>query len=247
MTDKSLLVDRDYFVAGEIDRPLGEDGVSVLAITGCANQVYLNALGISNASCGPGWDITSGNLRAKVVDLNTTREGATDTSLPVQLFQMSQALDSFKGDGGTLDVSFGELLSGDSGLPQPVPAGALFDPGAQTALALDQSEAATYGSHGFRITARSTGGTFSAEQSLAAVQQLSSPQEVPTSYYRAASNYALLVLGDPAHEPTYPDGGVNPRYNPRQAVHLLAVPVLDPSKDAGADAEAPTTTTSDGL
>jgi hypothetical protein len=29
---------------------------------------------------------------------------------------------------------------------------------------------------------------------------------------------------------------VNPSYNPRQAVHILAVPVIDPNTDAGADA-----------
>ena len=55
------------------------------------------------------------------------------------------------------------------------------------------------------------------------------------SYYRSASNYALLLLGDPTHKPKLAGGGDNPAYNPRRALHILAVPVLDPTKqDAGA-------------
>jgi hypothetical protein len=234
-TNRSLTLDIDYHVATVIDRPLGENKVSVLAITGCGGQAFLNSLGLSSASCGAGWDATSGNLEAKVVDLNTTVEGATEESLPVQLFQMSRAIDVFKGSG-SLDVRFGDLS--DGGAPsQPVEIGAIFEGGKQAALTIDQRQAAIYGSWGFRVSAVTPNGTFSNDQSLAAVQELSSPREVPTTYYRTASNYALLLLGDPTHEPRFEDGGKNPLYNPRQAVHLLAVPVLDPSKaDAGADA-----------
>jgi hypothetical protein len=251
-TDRSLLLDSDYHVATVIDRPLGQDQVSVLAITGCGNQVFLSDLGLSSASCGAGWDVVHGNLQAKVVDLRTTVDGATATRLPVQLFHMSQALDAFNGDGGTaVSVSYGELAPGADPLGQPVPGGTLFVPGMQTALRIDQTDPAIYGTHGFRVTAKSGSATFSTDQSLAAVQELSSPRELPTSYYRAASNYALLLLGDPTHAPTFADGGANPLYNPRQSVHLLAVPVLDPSKadagpDAGPDAEAPGSTNDGG-
>jgi hypothetical protein len=47
--------------------------------------------------------------------------------------------------------------------------------------------------------------------------------------------------------PTYPDGGANPTYNPRRAVHLLAVPVIDQNAvDAGSDAAAPVAATDAG-
>lgn len=238
-TAKSLTVDLDYHVAPAIDQPLGDNKVSVLAITGCGSQALLNNLGLSSTSCGAGWNATSGNLQAKVVDLSTTSERATDTTLPVQLFQMSQPLDAFKGSG-SLEVTFGDL--GDGGLPtQAVATGPLFEGGEQVKLTVDQTEPTVYGSWGFRVSATTPNGNFGLDQSLAAVQELSSPRELPTSYYRAASNYALLLLGDPTHTATLGDGGANPRYNPRQAVHILAVPVIDPSTlDAGADASVET-------
>lgn len=239
-TDRTLTMNNDYHVASVIDRPLGTGQVSVLTITGCGSRAFLDSLGLSSAACGADWDPTSGNLEARVVDLNTTHEGATKATLPVQLFQMSRALDAFKGDGGALEVSFGELAPGSAPLDQPVAVGDLFTGGAQTTLMFDQSEQsapAVYGTFGFRVTVASTVVSITADQSLAAVQELSAPRALPTDYYLAGSNYALLLLGDPTHEPTYADGGANPLYNPRRSVHLLAVPVLDPAKaDAGADA-----------
>lgn len=240
-TDRTLTLNNDYHVASVIDRPLGSSQVSVLAITGCGSQAFLSSLGLSSAGCGAGWDPTSGNLEAKVVDLSTTPEGATKTTLPVQLFQMSRALDTFKGDAGKLEVTFGELAQGNGNAPldQTVAIGDVFTGGPQTALSLDQGEQsapAVYGSFGFRVTITSAAETVTTDQSLAAVQELSAPRALPTDYYLAGSNYALLLLGDPTHKPTYADGGANPLYNPRQSVHLLAVPVLDPAKaDAGTD------------
>ena len=238
-TDRTLTLNNHYHVATVIDRPLGTSQVSVLAITGCGSQSFLGPLGLNEERCGDGWDIPSGNLEAKVIDLSTTTEGATATTLPVQLFQMSRALDTFKGDAGKLEVTFGELGSGNAPLDQTVSTGELFTGGTQTALSLDQSNQsapAVYGSFGFRVTVTSPAEKVTTDQSLAAVQELSAPRELPTDYYRAASNYALLLLGNPTHKPTYADGGANPLYNPRQSVHLLAVPVLDPAKaDAGAD------------
>ena len=66
------------------------------------------------------------------------------------------------------------------------------------------------------------------------MQELSFSPTVPTTYYRSASNYALLLVGDPRIAPTYDDGGANPGYDRRRAVHLLAVPVKDDDvEDAG--------------
>jgi hypothetical protein len=230
----TLLPLLEYYVAPSLTRTLGTDGVSVLAISGCGSQALLDVLGLAKESCGPGWDVTRGNLQAKVVDLATTADGATDTTLPVQLFQLSQAIEAFRASS-PLEIAFGDLV--DGGAPgQTVIPGDLFEGGKQTALAIDQSQPTTYGKWGFRISATTPSSSFEVKQSLAAIQELSSPREVPTTYYGAASNYALLLLGDPTHTAKLGDGGANPLFNPRQAVHLLAVPVIDPEADAGADA-----------
>lgn len=237
---ESLDVDIDYHVANAIDRPLGEEQVSLLAISGCGNQPILNSLGLPSSSCGSDFDSVKGNLKAKVIDLKATSKKADDSTLPVQLFQMSQPLADFNANGATVAVTFGDLRSDAGALGQSVTTGKMFEGGGQTDLALNQTESAVYGAWGFRVTAMTSGTTFfTLDQSLAAVQELSSPRELPTTYYRAASNYALLLLGDPTHTSKLSDGGANPLYNPRQAVHMLAVPVIDPSQvDAGADAAA---------
>ena len=83
-----------------------------------------------------------------------------------------------------------------------------------------------YADVGFRVVLNS--GSIVAQQSLADVQKLSAPREIPSSYYSVASNYVLLLLGSPA-EAQQPDGG-----DPRKGVHLLAVPVVDPdTRDGG--------------
>ena len=240
-TTRSLTFDNDYHVIQAVDQPLGQHGVDALVISGCGSQAFLNDLDgltgpgqfASSANCGADWNSTDGNLKATVIPLPTSRDGATVASIPVQIFHMSPSIEAFRGSAGTLTMKFGEL---DGGAPKPVTVGALFAPGTQTSLAVDQSDQSIYGRDGFTLTI-SGSSTFKTVQSLAAIQALSSPTDVPTTYYRAASNYALLLLGDPAHQPTYLDGGANPTYNPRRAVHLLAVPVIDPtSLDAGSDA-----------
>jgi hypothetical protein len=231
----------EYQVATKIEEPLGKSEVSVLAITGCGGQSFLDLVGASNDTCGADWDSSSGNLQAKTFTIPVQKR-STDT-LPVQLFQMSRQLDALGGDAGTLSVTFGQLTA-DASVPapleQPVPTAPLYEAGPSASLTFDQSSASTYADHGFRITA----GAFSTDQSLASVQELSAPLDLPTDYFQAASSYALLLLGDPAHKPTLGNGDPNPKYNPRQAVHILAVPVIDPNADAGADsgdlAEEPT-------
>mgnify|MGYP001268533353 CR=1 FL=1 len=240
---KTLTRDNHYHeVKTRLTRPLGQAGVQVLAITGCGSQAFLNTLdnapggtNAPSAHCGADWNPTSGNLDVKIVDLSPTAEGATATSLPVQLFHMSPAIEAFRTASGSLEVTFGPLSKVK---PRAVATGALFTGGEQESLALDQTTPAVYGATGFEIAVTSPAGSSRTEQSLASIQELSSPRDLPTTYYRAASNYALILLGDPAHKPTLDGGGPNPEYNPRRAVHLLAVPVLDPTRaaDAGADA-----------
>jgi hypothetical protein len=231
-----LVLDNDYHLTpGSIDQPLGVGKVSVLAISGCGSLPNVRAIDRTNPSprddeswrtlCRAGsgtWNETSGNLQARVFDLTTTPGGTTPTSLPVQLFQLSTAL----AQSGTLQVTFGDLAADAGG--QAVPAPLPFQAGTQTTLNLDKKDESIYGRFGFRLRA----GTVTIDQTLATVQELSAPSELPKPYYGVASNYALLVVGDPTHKPT------DSNYNPRRAVHMLAVPVLDPEKADGGGADA---------
>jgi hypothetical protein len=248
-TPRTLTKDNAYHVIQTpVTTPLGVNKVEVLAITGCGSQAFLNGLDnvsdASSANCGSGWNTTSGNLQQKIVDLTPTANGATSSSLPVQLFHMSPAIETFRGPTGSLKVSFGPLTGGGS--QQTLSIGALFTGGDQITVPLDQTKAAVYGANGFDVSVTGGPTPFDAPQSLADIQQLSAPTELPTTYYRTASNYALMLLGDPSHLPTLSDGGVNPDFNPRRAVHFLAVPVIDPSQiDAGAPDSGTTPTTLD--
>jgi hypothetical protein len=75
------------------------------------------------------------------------------------------------------------------------------------------------------------GATTLLDESLARIQSLSSPRDVPPTYYAAASNYALLLLGDPNAK--LADGGADT--DDRRRLHFLAVPVIEPKTDGGAD------------
>ncbi|MBX3263337.1 MAG: hypothetical protein KF782_26935 [Labilithrix sp.] len=236
-TGGQSLLSSDYHVATLPDgvAQLGRPGVQALAITGCGGQAYVDYLGVDSASCGPDWDNMRGNLVANVIDLTATSARADDATIPVQLVHLAPLLQAQLGTA-KLEVTFGALATPGK-LPTEVAAGtALLESSAQVMLEVDQNDEATYGTHGFRIVAREGDGSakFTFSESLAAVQSLSAPRDVPTSYYRAASNYALLLVGDPS-VPTTLDGGAP--NNDRRRVQLLAVPVLDPeAADAGAGA-----------
>lgn len=246
---RGLIADNDYHVASTIDQPLGDNQVHVLAITGCGSKAFLTFIGATEDYCNQGtsrpWSSTSGNLEARFVPLSPSSVGATKSTLPVQLLHVAPALQAQLGTA-TLDVTFGDL--GTAGpLPQKVASKTdLLKTSDPVTLDLDQTKEAVYGTHGFRIALREAGGAtkFAIDQSLAAIQDLSSPSDVPTTYYQTPSNYALLLLGDPSVSATLDGGAPNPD---RRRVHLLAVPVLDPSQltaDAGegsigSDAAAP--------
>lgn len=238
LADKSFIRELAYELAGDLGSPLGVNSVDVLAITGCGNSALLASVGMTQEGC-TGWDETTGSLRTRVVSLQPTIQ-ATTGSVPVQLVHMAERLEAARPDGGSLDVVFGKLAgdAGDAGQTVPVPS--LYQVGAERVLQLDQTTASVFGTYGFTIAVRGaatpdagTAPIFAVTESLAAVQDLSAPQILPTSYYLSPSNYALLLVGDPRLQRGFDDGGANPAYDARRAVHLLAVPVKPPG-DAGA-------------
>ena len=219
----------DFLEAGAISDPLGNGRVDVLAITGCSNQIIDPGTGALECDTKDvKWDALRGNLLQKHFSL-FPNAAATNDKLPVQLVHLSSQIDTYRA-GGALDVTFGKLSNGGAKLEQSVAEGpVLFEPAKQATLTVKQDETAFFGENGFRIT---IGGNpaITIDQSLADVQNLSSPSDLPTTYYQAASNYALLLLGDPR---VSVDGGTP---DERTSVHLLAIPIVEPtSADAGAD------------
>jgi hypothetical protein len=116
-------------------------------------------------------------------------------------------------------------------------------PTTPAALAFNTSDISIYETTGFRVSlaAKGDGGadagasTTVFDESLARIQKLSSPRDVPDSYYSVASNYALLLLGDP--DAKLPDGGAD--NDERRTIHFLAVPVISPkAADGGTEGGA---------
>jgi hypothetical protein len=206
--------------------PIGEGKVQLLAITGCGGGAFLPS-GASKVDCGSDYDDDEGNLKASVVDLAPSSRPALD-KVPLRLVHLSPSIEASKGDG-VVEVSFGDLA-----LPASLPAKVATNPtllsqSDQTTVTVEQDAGRIFATHGFRIGIVPRTGPFRllATQSLADVQDLSAPRDNPTAYYQAASNYALLLLGDPAADPGPPETP-DPTFA-RRGVHLLAIPIIDPT------------------
>lgn len=239
--DGSMIEGGGYVKAATKDgKPLGAIGVKqaeVIAIAGCGSKLMLQALdqvgpsNVDSSACGTGWNADTGNMTVSVVPLRASVDQPTDTSIPIQLYNMAPAVDNLN---GSLQVTFGE-----TGKEQDLALAKTFEEGKVASLNVDQKNEASYGKQAFNVKATLGVDTVTATQTLADVQHLSSPTDNPTTYYRSASNYALLVLGNPGHKAKLANGDPNPAFNPLRTLHILAVPVLDPNKpDAGADASA---------
>lgn len=213
-------------------------GVHLLIVRGCPKAAPLRPY--STRECGTDYLESVGNLAIQERLLQPSLRPSA-SQLPVQVVHLSQALESARASK-LIDVRFGDL-SNDAAMVDVSEAPPLFgDPQPSTPRTLDYAPDATaaYATHGFRVTLVDPGaigaaGAVVLDQSLAAVQKLSAPRAIPPLYYAQASNYVLLLLGDPT--PTLKDGGVDD--DPLRSLHFLAVPVVAPEKDAGpSDARA---------
>jgi hypothetical protein len=222
---------------GRVDTNLSS-GVHLLAVRGCAADSAVRKYSV--AECGAGWTSAKGNLSITEITLR----GAVRPSpgvLPAQVVNLSLPLENGRA-GRDVRVTFGDVVA--PGAPQapivvnPIPFGDAT-PTAPVSLAYDAKDAAIYASMGVRVkyVPKAAGGadagtaTTVLDETLAQIQKQSSPRDIPPTYYAAASNYALLVLGDPNAK--LPDGGVDK--DERRSLHILAVPVIAPKDDAGTD------------
>jgi hypothetical protein len=217
------------------DKNLSKD-VHLLVLTGCTGNTTSNTY--SQEECGTDWSPIDGNIAIKEI----TIPGANRTSpktLPAQIVNLAQPLESARA-GRVVNVTFGDLKTADAKHAPVSSAPKLFgdpSPTEPTSLPYDADDISIYETVGFRVqletpSAPGTPPEVVLDQSLARVQKLSSPRDLPPSYFAAASNYALLLLGDPA--PKLKDGG--PDDSERRNLHLLAVPVINPKGSAASDA-----------
>jgi hypothetical protein len=226
---------------GTIDTDLSH-GVHLLVVRGCPSDSPIRKY--SAAECGDGWVAATGNLSVKEITLTgATRPG--DGILPAQVVNLSQPLEAARASRNVV-VTFGDLGQPATQHTTVVTSPLLFggaQPSQPAQLAYTSSDVAIYESVGFRVRlvggadagADSGAGTKVLDESLASIQKQSSPRDVPPSYYSAASNYALLLLGDP--DAKLADGG--PDSDERRTLHFLAVPVIEPKSDGGAEGGAP--------
>lgn len=227
---------------GTIDTDLSK-GVHLLVLKGCTGNTALHTY--SKAECGNDWDDVKGNL--SIVERTLTGARRADGTLPVQVVNLSQPLEGARA-GREVAVTFGALAEPSTSHQSVVSDPAVFSAGPQpstpTSLKFEAPTATDYAKLGFRISLNTKGAPDSGpgasetvlDQSLADTQRLSSPRDLPDAYFAAASNYVLLVLGDP--KPLLPDGG--PDTNELKNLHVLAVPVIDTKDDAGPTADAAT-------
>lgn len=205
-------------------------GVHLLVVRGCVGKSALRSY--TKAECGEDYDENEPHGNLAVLEKELEGAKRTGDALPTQVVHLSRALETARGER-ELEVSFGDVTAPDAPHASVASGPELF--GAPLDLAspptFDASDESVYAKVGFRVSI--TGGadppTVVTQQTLADVQGLSAPREVPTTYYAAASNYVLLLLGDPA--PKTSDGGADD--DALRNVHLLAVPVIESSGDAG--------------
>ncbi len=216
-------------------------GIHILAVTGCAAssaQVLR-----TKAECGEDYTGAS-TLAITEVSLDAMPRQSTAV-LPAQLIDLSKPLELARGTR-PLRIAYGDLTLPESASAQLVPLAEAPSLGKVTptppmTFSLP-TNAADFETNGFRISyvdLADGGMTTVADQSLATINRISAPAELPSNYYTAGSSYLFMLIGSPV--PANPDGGgVDP--DELRNVHMLAVPVYVPDFDAGPPADAGTDT-----
>jgi hypothetical protein len=206
-----------FYDLGEVPRTVYGPGAHVLAVGGCI------AGSGDPSACGPGFDAGAGNPSLTALSVSAFAR-PNPKELPVQVLQLSHAL----APGGSLTLEFGPFTGVSTTMTVAATHGSLSPPDVPQQLPFDPSDPQAFATTGFRFQA----GAVRVAQSLASIQALSAPGDLPAPFYAVPSNFLLLLLGNPAD--TAPDGGPKtPTTDPGRVLHLLAVPVAAPGLDAG--------------
>lgn len=222
---------------GTVDKDL-QTGVHLLVVRGCPADGKIAPFR-SVAECGADWTPVKGNLGITEIELRGAERPKNGT-LPAQVVNLSKPLEDMR-LGSDVVVRFGDLVAKDAKLVEVTSNPLLFGPAAPTTpaqLEYPQDNPAIFGSTGFRVSLASKGDAgpekVVLDQTLERVQELSAPRDLPAPYFAAASNYALLLLGEPDLQL---DAGV--ASDDRRRLHFIAIPVIETKGDAGADGGEP--------
>lgn len=200
-------------------------GLHILAVTGCPQNN--GTIDRTAAQCGPDFTGTKSNYAIRHIEIPPDIGSKT---FAARVMNLSRPAESARGNG-TLDVAFsapgddagvdaGDGGSGDTKVATGV--AYLEPPKSAVPLKVTSANEAYYASAKFKVT---TGNTTLLDQSLADVQKLSQPDEVPSTYFAHASSYLMMLVGDPA--PKLANGDADP--DPLRNLHFLAIPVVDPA------------------
>jgi len=215
---------------GAINEDLSK-GVHLLVVKGCPKDAIIKH---SVAECGASWTPEKGNLAVEKITVSGAYRN-DPKKLPTQVINLSPALENARA-GRPLTVSFGKLATPGKLSTTVSENPGLFQTSAPVSVDFDPDNLTTFEDSGFRIQVGAGGGkqAIEVDDTLAQIQKASSPRDIPSSYYSVASNYVLLLLGDPNAK--LEDGG--PDNDPRNLLHFLAVPVVE-NIDGGAPDASP--------
>jgi hypothetical protein len=205
------IVNRTTVFYFEVPAGIIAGSTSLIALAGCTNTDSSGSI----ASCGSGWNSTSGNLHADVVPLYPVDAGGGG-QLGVQAAQLSPALAQA---GGPAIVSFGP-----QGATTPVATltgEGTSAPAAATYLTIG-TDAGAYDTLGFGVDVMGVDGGpghlwMSLEQSLELAQ---GPMVNPAVYYSMVDTYVVAVIGDPNAASPFTDASFD-----GTGLHILVIPL----------------------
>lgn len=221
------------------DVPDLSTGVHLMVLRGCAKESVDPSA--NELKCGATWKPETGNLALDLIQV-TAFQRMTKTEMPVQLVQLSRDLEVRAGSRA-IGLALGEV---DAMAPPPflelaAPIGKAV-PNPPAIADIGNVDLGGFESAGLVVTlgrdldaggadASATPREVLLGQSLADIQKRSSPRSLPPDWFATASSYVVLSVGE--IDPKEADGGPG---DPRRSLHLLAVPLAVPPRDAGTDA-----------
>lgn len=238
----TLVRNTDFFQLATVPTGTFKQGNTfIIGFTGCVRG---NTSSTAMQECGATYDVTSGNLVMKLVQLD--RVVTDPTKIGLQVLHLARAIDGYvsasPGFTGGMKNFVGIALD-NNGLPPNAPVGDAINYGAfvPPVAASDTYSASQYAHSvaydrivGYTLMpdaapAETTVGT--AAFPFAVVQRLTygsvdagngiGPAGQPL--YLPGANYTLVLVGDPTAEQLVDDGGANPRYD-GHGIHVLMFP-----------------------
>lgn len=220
-----LNANAEYFQLPDVGPVPLADGSYLLAVTGCIPSLFDPAGSV--ARCGPQYTPAGGNLGVTTAKLDTSAH-ADPNQMGAQVAQLAPGIDdAFLPDGGSdagVTVGYGPLGVDDAGAPL---ASSLRYLGVSALVSREVPSAMTEGlfaSVGVTVSVDGRA-TPALALTLAGIQKLSDPTELPDQFFKGQTSYLFAIVGDPTapQQLTAPDGGLNASYD-GHGLHVIALP-----------------------